>query len=339
MPNYTREIIKRFYGDQNLAAQYLGFSRKLLGELADCTGDIDYVQRRVVLPDGVKITVGFYAGMARVMIDVRNVTEKSAQEGFVIARCNGPHVYIYYSESLKPSKMKRGGPVYVADQPNNYWPDAPEGFKNDFSDDLRGANVTTRLLTLKTGETRPGNCGEYFHFWYYFNAVDGFPVVLPATPVVIGMSNGRVQIATIGIQTNGLSNASSCISRYDNSTKNGKHRTGREWELDWYRMSSGVCYALNKGASGFTTPVAKGTDGPTNRGCPGYPVTEMWGFGSGVFNSVRKSSKSIRVMVYDSYITYPLVKLLYSDTYTEEVPEVNLYVKTPPSGGGRVSWG
>ena len=74
MSNYIREIVKQFYGDQSLAAQYLGFARKLLGELAERSGDIETTQRRVILPDGADITVGFLPGIARVMIDVRNVS-------------------------------------------------------------------------------------------------------------------------------------------------------------------------------------------------------------------------------------------------------------------------
>ena len=79
MANYIREIVKQLYGDQGLAATYLGFARKLLGELADRSIDVENTQRRVFTPDGAEITVGFYAGLARVMIDVTNVVTTTSQ--------------------------------------------------------------------------------------------------------------------------------------------------------------------------------------------------------------------------------------------------------------------
>lgn len=73
MPKYISEVTKHFSGDKTLAARYMGVARGLLGSLVDMSGDVFQNARKVILPDGTKITVSFAGALARIAIDVRSV--------------------------------------------------------------------------------------------------------------------------------------------------------------------------------------------------------------------------------------------------------------------------
>lgn len=71
MPKYISEVTKHFSGDKTLAARYMGVARGLLGSLVDMSGDVFQNARKVILPDGTKITVSFAGALAQIAIDVR----------------------------------------------------------------------------------------------------------------------------------------------------------------------------------------------------------------------------------------------------------------------------
>ncbi len=332
MSNYTREIVKQYLGDQNLAAQYLGFARKLLGELADCTGDIDTVHRSVMTTGGALVTVGFQAGISKVVIDVRGAS-RHALEGLMVLRCNGPHVYAYYNESLYGA-LHRGGPFYAADQPSTYWPNAPVGdgydFRSDYYDDLVKTKVTTRLLTLLTGPLTPPGVHDPFYGFADFGIIDGLPYVLPATPVVRSIKGALMQTAVIGIEAGvNRTNASSCTGTYKNSTDNHARkgdgtnpeklpkRWGREWRLDEWRLRGGHCYHTSDGFSGYIKPVEPGLYGVI-----GHNLAES-------VRTIRLSDLSVRFMT--SQVTE--VSLYYWDNYTVEIP-----VLEPATATRTYSW-
>jgi len=75
MPKYISEVTKHFSGDKTLAARYMGVARGLLGSLVDMSGDVFQNARKVILPDGTKITVSFAGALARIAIDVRSIVD------------------------------------------------------------------------------------------------------------------------------------------------------------------------------------------------------------------------------------------------------------------------
>lgn len=74
MSKYFQEVGKQFVGDKSLAVRYMGIARSLLGGLKEMSAGLYQNARHVLLPDGTRITVGFFGDIARVMIDVRGVS-------------------------------------------------------------------------------------------------------------------------------------------------------------------------------------------------------------------------------------------------------------------------
>ena len=74
MPRYFREFSKELIGDKELASSYIPFAAKILGGLKEMSGEVLQNIRRVVLPDGTRITVRFAGVEHQVTIDVRATT-------------------------------------------------------------------------------------------------------------------------------------------------------------------------------------------------------------------------------------------------------------------------
>ena len=70
---------KQFVGDPKLGAEYLPLARTLLGSLHD-SSTVMSNSRQVVLPNGVKILVGFAGAINRVMIDVRAAVVEAVEQ-------------------------------------------------------------------------------------------------------------------------------------------------------------------------------------------------------------------------------------------------------------------
>jgi hypothetical protein len=80
VPKYFREVNKHFSCDKTLAVKYMGVARSLLGGLVEMSGDVFQNARKVILPDGTKITVSFAGSLAQIAIDVVSVASSTKRK-------------------------------------------------------------------------------------------------------------------------------------------------------------------------------------------------------------------------------------------------------------------
>ena len=217
----------------------------------------------------------------------------TAPDGLVVVRCNGPHVFTYFCENLDAPLIAAGGPVYVANQPNTYWPDAPSGatpiiggtpvdYRTDYYDNFKaGAKCSVRLLELDVGPiTNNSPTGTDFWGTVYpgWNPSDGAPVVFPATPVVRTFSNEVVAIGTLGAEAGRAGqNADSAAVFYGNSTRphvdgTDQVRYGRAWRFDLNFMRGGNIYTQSDGFVGFIKSLQNYAFASNPSGFENYPV-------------------------------------------------------------------
>lgn len=267
-----------------------------------------------------------------------NKAHITAPDGLVVVRCNGVHVYTYFAESLTAPRFFSAGLVHVANQPNTYWPDAPvapadsfnpypSDFRDDWYDNLFGQEVTTRQIEYLTGPvTGPvdPNWSPWFVGW---SPVNGWPVVLPPTPVVRQYSGEVVSFGTLGIEIDGRLNADGVTSLYGNSTRSTGKRYGRAWKLDNWGMSQGHLYSKPVAFTpftGFIKPLMPNAGWAGHRigtGANAFMVKSVFSHRSFSWGNTYAISE----LSYSDWIaTDPVVALLwYEDNYDEEVLIIN----------------
>lgn len=105
MPKYISEVTKHFSGDKTLAARYMGVARGLLGSLVDMSGDVFQNARKVILPDGTKITVSFVGSIARVYINaVKSSLVEQGKRKLETFLVRTPNRYRSYNFPLPPDE-------------------------------------------------------------------------------------------------------------------------------------------------------------------------------------------------------------------------------------------